>query len=425
MIFSFFFLLFTHVTYASLLFDYITPRNCSNTTAYFDLLNLQCRNCDNGTIASVDHLRCICPSGFIQLSDGTCQKCEQGKGVSENGLSCIECPMGKNETQCSSCPFRYFMQRTISTDGILKSENCKKCPANKKVSIHGDACIPCLKTDDSCECQDDETCQKAEVNKMLIMIELENGSQENSNYIAKNIKRVIQGCMNNNMQACQHLANICVLQNYRVEELSACTEFEKIANSKHYRRGNNGLLTIPTLFYFDSDALIELSHEAAISASFNFDENRPNSLLEIILLQFALNGTFLGMIPLSESNLNTCSQQKDKFHFGTFYRMECFIQLQHLLQLSGGQPIFSDLYLVFLNKSGQKQMYAVPILNENIRSRGEFVNRLMPNEFYNSKWILTRRLYFVDSISLNALNNAQHSAIIRFPEKIDIRVQIQ
>ncbi|VDO50017.1 unnamed protein product, partial [Onchocerca flexuosa] len=316
---------------------------------------------------------------------------ELRKKVSEDGFSCIECPMSENETQCSSCPFRHFVQRTISADGILKAENCKKCPANNKVSIHGDTCILCLKTDDSCECQDDETCQKAEVNKMLIMIELENGSQESSNYIAKNIKRVIQGCKNNNMQACQHLANICVLQNYRIEELSACTEFEKIAKSMHYG---------------------------------SFDENRPNSFLEIILLQFTLNGTFLGMISLSESNLNTCSQQKDKFHFGTFYRMECFIQLQHLIQLSGGQPIFSDLYIVFMNKFGQKQMYAVPIINENIRSRGEFVNRLMPNEVFNSKWILTRRLYFVDSISLNALNNGQHSAIIRFPEKIDIRVQI-
>ncbi|MCP9263861.1 Meckelin [Dirofilaria immitis] len=131
------------------------------------------------------------------------------------------------------------------------------------------------------------------------------------------------------------------------------------------------------------------------------------------------------MIPLSESILNTCSQQKDKFHFGTFYEMKCFIQFQHLLHLSGDEPIFSDLYIVFLNKLGQKQMYAIPIINENIRANGEFVNRLTPNEIYNSKWILTRRLYFIDSISLNALNGGKHSAIIRFPEKIDVRIQIQ
>lgn len=129
------------------------------------------------------------------------------------------------------------------------------------------------------------------------------------------------------------------------------------------------------------------------------------------------------MIPLSESNLNTCSQQKDKFQFGTFYGMKCSIQFQHLLYLSGGQPIFSDLYIVFLNKSGQKQMYAMPILNENIRLRDEFVNRLTPDDLHNPKWILTRRLYFVDAISLN--NGPQHSTIIRFPEKIDIKIQMQ
>ncbi|VDO12663.1 unnamed protein product, partial [Brugia timori] len=185
---------------------------------------------------------------------------------------------------------------------------------------------------------------------------------------------------------------------------------------------NNGLLTTPILFYHNSEASIELSRETAISASFSFNINHPNSFLEIILIQYALNGTFIGMKTLSESNLNICSQQKNKFHFGTFYQMQCFIQLQHLLHLSGGQPIFSDLFIAFLNKSGQKQMYAVPILNENIRLHGEFVNRLTPDEFSNSKWILTRRLYFVDSISLDT---AQNSVIIRYPEKIDIRVQIQ
>ncbi|EFO12472.1 hypothetical protein LOAG_16060, partial [Loa loa] len=105
--------------------------------------------------------------------------------------------------------------------------------------------------------------------------------------------------------------------------------------------------------------------------------------------------------------------------------MKCFIQLQHLLYLSGGEPIFSDLFIVFMNKSGQKQMHTVPIINENIRSHGKFINRLMSNEFYNSKWILTRRLYFVDSISLDATNDAQNLGIIRFLEKIDIKIQIQ
>ncbi|EFO12618.1 hypothetical protein LOAG_15915, partial [Loa loa] len=70
-------------------------------------------------------------------------------------------------------------------------------------------------------------------------------------------------------------------------------------------------------------------------------------------------------------------------------------------------------------------MHTVPIINENIRSHGKFINRLMSNEFYNSKWILTRRLYFVDSISLDATNDAQNLGIIRFLEKIDIKIQIQ
>lgn len=61
--------------------------------------------------------------------------------------------MTGSETECPSCPLRYFTQRTISADGILTAEKCAKCPANKKVSSRGDTCIPCLKTDDICECE--------------------------------------------------------------------------------------------------------------------------------------------------------------------------------------------------------------------------------------------------------------------------------
>ncbi|VDK88425.1 unnamed protein product [Litomosoides sigmodontis] len=431
MIYSLFLLLFTHAIYSTyhtqLLFDYITPRNCSNFTAYFDAVNLQCRNCVKNTIASGNHLHCLCPAGSIQISTDTCQKCEQGRKANDNGHFCVECPLSQSEIECL-CPPRYFMKRTVTADGILVEEKCAKCPSNKKVSSSGDSCVPCLKTDDICKCQDDsKMCEKVERNKMLARIEFENGSQESSSYIARNIRKAVQGCYSNSTQACQHLANICVLQNYRTDKPSACTEFEKIANSMLYKR-ENGLLNAPILFYSSSEASTELLHGSAISGSFSFDRLRPNAFLEIILVQYALNGTFLGVVPLSESNLNACSQQKDKFHFGTFYKMKCFIQFQHLLHLSGGQPIFSDFYIAFLNGMGQKQMYAMPILNENIRLHGEFVNRLTPNEIYNPKWILTRRLYFVDAISFDASppsKASQHSDTIRFPEKIGINVRLQ
>lgn len=187
---------------------------------------------------------------------------------------------------------------------------------------------------------------------------------------------------------------------------------------------NNDFLIAPNLFYSINEDVISASEvlsKTALPANFNFDLRYPNSILEIILVEYSLNGTYLGIVPLSESHLTICSTEKDKFHFGTFYRMNCHIQLQHLLHLSGGQPVFSDLYIAFRNKSGRKQMHAIPIINENIRFHGEFVNRLTPNEFYNSKWILTRRLYFIDSIALDA--TSQNTAIIRLPEKIEIKIQ--
>lgn len=84
--------------------------------------------------------------------------------------------------------------------------------------------------------QDDSICQKIEEKESFSMIELENGSQESSIYIAKNIRRTEHACSNNNAEACQHLANMCVLQNYRSESPSACTQFEKIINANPYKQ---------------------------------------------------------------------------------------------------------------------------------------------------------------------------------------------
>lgn len=60
--------------------------------------------------------------------------------------------MSRSEIECL-CPPRHFTQRTVTADGTLVEEKCAKCPPNKKVSSGGDSCIPCLKTDDICECQ--------------------------------------------------------------------------------------------------------------------------------------------------------------------------------------------------------------------------------------------------------------------------------
>lgn len=201
------------------------------------------------------------------------------------------------------------------------------------------------------------------------------------------------------------------------------TIFNSNAIIRNFR--NKGLLAAPTLFYYNTEPSIELSREAAIAASFSFDTRRPNSFLQIILVQFALNGTFLGMATLSDSDLNACPQQKGQIRFGAFYRIRCFLQLQQLLSTAGKEPIFSDPYLTFLDEHGKTLMYAMPILNENIRRNGEFVNRLARDELSNSKWILTRRIYFVDGVSLNNPSIGQNSTIIRFPEEISIKIQIQ
>lgn len=68
------------------------------------------------------------------------------------------------------------------------------------------------------------------------MIELSNGLQTVSSYISKNIRRVENACAKGNTLSCQHLANMCVLQNYQDERPSACTLFKNIAKNYEYKR---------------------------------------------------------------------------------------------------------------------------------------------------------------------------------------------
>ncbi|VDM99923.1 unnamed protein product, partial [Thelazia callipaeda] len=215
----------------------MTPLKCSNTTtSYFNPVNFLCASCNLGAVASKDRLYCTCPLGFVLVSDGSCKKCEEGTNVSEDGQFCVQCATDGTNTaeRCASCPSRYFMRKIISENGTMMEQSCAQCPNNTKVSQSGDTCIPCLQTDKNCDCHNDKMCKRIEINGISI-IELESGSERRSKYIAMSIGNVVQNCLHGHSQACQHLANLCVLQNYRIQQLSTCTEFQKLFPSNAHK----------------------------------------------------------------------------------------------------------------------------------------------------------------------------------------------
>lgn len=180
---------------------------------------------------------------------------------------------------------------------------------------------------------------------------------------------------------------------------------------------------MPSLFYYNTETSVELFRENAIPALFHFDRSFPNSELDILLVQYSLNGSFVGMQKLTDSDLHVCSYSKEQIQFGVKYHRKCRISIESLLR-TNPTPIFAEFYLRFTNEKNSRQLYAIPILDENLRQGGQFVNRLSADEI--AKWILTRRTYFVDGLTLSKSDrNSTSASYIRYPAYTSIEIQIQ
>ncbi|KHN79552.1 Meckelin [Toxocara canis] len=180
---------------------------------------------------------------------------------------------------------------------------------------------------------------------------------------------------------------------------------------------------MPSLFYYNTETSVELFRENAIPALFHFDRSFPNSELDILLVQYSLNGSFVGMQKLTDSDLHVCSYSKEQIQFGVKYHRKCRISIESLLR-TNPTPIFAEFYLRFTNEKNIRQLYAIPILDENLRQGGQFVNRLSADEI--AKWILTRRTYFVDGLTLSKSDrNSTSASYIRYPAYTSIEIQIQ
>uniref|UniRef100_A0A158R5Z1 Meckelin n=1 Tax=Syphacia muris TaxID=451379 RepID=A0A158R5Z1_9BILA len=357
------------------LINYETVQNCA-FNQYFDTRRLQCTACDASTIASIDHFDCICPPGLLKI-ENDCQKCPTGQQISPDGLFCVECSQVQNITAvtgnyCSSCPQGYFRRLSLTKHQTPKEISCLPCPKGYKVSSDTTYCIPCDALDSaSCECQN-ENCDAEElpISSPMFEVELENNRKFESTYLRKNLWRSEKRCRLGDQTECQHLANMCVLQNYKRDGVTSCTLFESIYNSNRESTLYNG---VPWLFYYNTETVIELTRGNGINARFRLNSASENSLLQIILVEYSLDGNYLSTQFLHNSNFLFCKQKKEPFHFGTRIEYSCtvfFEQYQKSLQNS-----FFDFYLLFTDNEGKQKLYALPLVNEQIRQSGVYVNR--------------------------------------------------
>ncbi|KAK5973221.1 MecKel-Gruber Syndrome (MKS) [Trichostrongylus colubriformis] len=395
---------------------YEVESNCTGNE-YYNARTLSCQPCSNGTVPSASKLSCQCPPGSVIIDIAPtgiqCQECPTGLYPSPSSLECVPC---KTPPCCPSGSV-YVARNANGASSIATSNSsdarngqCLPCVKGTQPNADGTACEPCGTLD--CFCKGNPSmCESTQVlTSPNPTVNLLSGIPTRSSFVAGLLEPTASRCSVGSEEHCQALVNLCVLQNFDTSDGTACDAIENIRT-----RQPEG--PAPALFFL-GDADTELHRDPAISQNFMFG-NGPAGQLEILLMRYALNGTFLGVTEGS-AVLQQCahSEVHHAFEFGRRYNLTCYLTIN---QLSCGAGMeFFEAFLKFFDKSGAAQIHPVPILSNLIRSSSGVQLNQLPQK--TNSWVLTRRFFIVDDVSLTATNS---SPIVRYAKNIGVHVELQ
>lgn len=235
------------------------------------------------------------------------------------------------------------------------------------------------------------------------------GAATHSTFLFRILNSTALRCVAGSEVDCQELTNLCALQNFDTSAGTACDVIEKYRS----RRPDG---PAPPLFFL-GDADTELYRETAISQHFMFS-NGAAGHLDILLTRYAPNGTFLGLIG-ADAVLQPCASREVRraFEFGRRYNLVCDMTVNRIVNYDDME--FYEAFLKFFDKSGDPQLYPIPILNNLIRSAtGTYLNQL-PRRTNN--WVLTRRFFLIDDVSLLFSNL---SRTVRYAKDVQLHVEL-
>lgn len=413
--------------------------NSCNPQQYFNSITLSCINCPSGQIPNVKRDACQCELGSRITGWSSalqCAPCTGGLAVSQDNWNCVSCRSATNATlrpdtetgQCPPCEINQITELDVNSGANqVLVEKCVNCPEGTQPNKDKSKCEAC--TTSACFCQANPTiCTAPQSNSSRLgVITLENNQLFRSNYILENLAFAEAQCRSGESKECQHLANMCVLQNFDTSADGACAMLESIL-----RTTINGQIMVPTLFYYNTEAPIELSRENAIEATFNVELENPNTYLDIISIMYFLNGSFIGLQEIGDGLLQLCPTERKAldgtYLFGREYRQECLLKLSDVVEritmkrkynLGEQTTVFHELYLRYIDNNNQQMMYPIPVINENIRQSNQFVNRLDTD----NRWMLTRRFYLLDSQP--EATSSGRGILTRVPSHVSIHIQAQ
>ncbi|KAH1177035.1 meckelin isoform X1 [Mauremys mutica] len=430
------------------------PQDCGGAR-YFDISSLACGQCGPHQGRSAWGISCACLPGFKMVSNNggpsvICEKCpENMSGVTEDGWSCITCPKGlTTEGKCKCAINEILVERDVNGK-LLNEALCIRCDANEPSfsasNVLGDRCIRCEQTfiniSESCDCSDPNIltgglCFSNSRNfpsKAVTTVRYgQLGITVVSAWFLKNLQASAAACwLYSNLTSCQALGNMCVMNMNSLSSTTsdACGLFQYVyantaglgtVHSVSFWRQN-----LPWLYYGDQPGLAsQVLDTTQFPTSFSFKGTNKNIKLQLIAASYDAEGNFLKWQNLEGGVLQLCPDTLTRLNaayiFGTTYQQSCTISVSKMLS-DFANPIFYDVYLEYHDDdSGQQYLWAVPVLNLNLQ-----YNEMSVNQGSNmNNWLLTRRMFLVDSLSGQENDLGTQPRIIRIASKITISIRL-
>lgn len=227
------------------------------------------------------------------------------------------------------------------------------------------------------------------------------------------------------VQACQALANLCVLQQYN-NDVPACELIDDINTNRAQWNDVtwDWRLLTPWLRY--EDLAPTVLADTGIDLEFSFDmeqESGTYDYMQFVMARFSLAGEFLGWSNVTtefEYCMPTENQVPTWRQFGYGYERTYSCNLYNLMN-SFPEPEFYDLYLVDYANGGR--LYPVPVRNLNLVEDEAFPNENTAVED-EADDMLTRRFFFYDQIS-SKVSATDEPSVIRYAKSIRLTTTVQ
>ncbi|EQC37668.1 hypothetical protein, variant [Saprolegnia diclina VS20] len=443
-------------------------------TQYFDTPSLSCASCPTGMVGRNAAAACTCSAGAILAVNPsqlcwnawpkpcdarTCVNCPAATVPSRDGAACLPCDnttLGIRNNDCQ-CRAGMVLVDRYANATLLAAKTCLPCN-NGSVDASGYVCTLCpvdmLSGSNGCVCRPGfvstgiaaigllRCVDQGNVSAITAMYPLQSATQVTFADASRTFTSAIfehyftsaaVGCYyysnEDNNGACQTLGNLCVLQMF-ASSSAACSLLRQLASSSRLTT-SNGMsgwsATLPFLLYNGGATSILTQTSLQLTMSFSAAANPgTNDTLQFMLASYTLNGTYLGLHPLSTQLLLCDPTARGNFGFGLdwlrFGLSKTFAYSCDLTAAFASPPnvLLYELYLVDTDKS----LLPVPIRVLNYRDGRNLavnINRA-PTDVEGDQ--LTHRFYVLDAAS-GVASGYTTPSVVSYASRLLLSIQTQ